>query len=48
MKPKSDHGIVFKLGSFKISILQPLWNANFIGSEGCKIDILNGSSFYAS
>jgi len=24
--------------------LQPLWNADFIGPEGCKIEILNGPS----
>jgi hypothetical protein len=38
--------LVFKLGPFKTSISQPLWNANFIGPEGCDSEVLNGSVFY--
>jgi hypothetical protein len=35
----------FKLGPLKISISQPLWNADYIGPEGCEIEIFNGSIF---
>jgi hypothetical protein len=48
-KTHNDHGIgYFKLGPFKSFILQPLWNANFLGPGGCKMKDLNGSVFYAS
>ncbi len=33
---------------FKTCISQPLWNANYLGPEGCEMKDFNGSSFYAS
>ena len=40
--------LFFKLGPLKSFISQTLWNANFIGSEGCEMKDFNGSSFYSS
>jgi hypothetical protein len=37
--------LFFKLSPFKTCISQPLWNANFIGPEGCEMQVLNGSVF---
>jgi len=34
-----------KLGPLKTSMSQPLRNANFMGPEGCDIEVFNGSVF---
>jgi hypothetical protein len=31
-----------KTDPFKTSISQPLWNTDFIGPEGCEMEVLNG------